>query len=243
MQNTKGGYSILDLTSIILVSDDDSLIIKDKKVLNQLYEILLPYVLDDKKELKPIYIRFVDDIEEKNKHVIFATIKKFGVDTFKIYSSDEFNLSITIVFEQDEETLEWLITYCSYIYHSLLLTIQEDVLSLINEGTISETLGLNEDGELVKEVVESGTKLYKHEIETGGEILYIISTYNLPYEKTDFIGFSMGKKFISGYSNGESIGIVTLDYDDQSDKIQIVFTNGGDDVYDTTDFADTVTEL
>ena len=89
-----------------------------------------------------------------------------------------------------------------------------------------------------------GTQLYRHHISIGTEHLYIISDYSNNYVKTDFNSlFKLGVSFIAGYDVEADIAISYLNYDDQSDDIAIGFTNGGEDLYDATNFTDTVTAL
>lgn len=192
--NLKGGYKIISLMAITLIAgaiDDDRTAITDEGILNQL-DSLKEY-LDDSKQLKPILLR----VKDSGNEVVMANLsKKTGEDIFYINADlVDASLNIMVKFAQDEETLEYYIDEAGYLYIADVDKVAGEVAKA-EEGTIVDTLGLDEDGGLVKGIIPNvenaedgtivdvlgldgngklvkgtisgGTKLYKHTLTLSG---------------------------------------------------------------------------
>lgn len=181
--NLKGGYKIIDLSSISLVGGTvggDYTAITDEKILEQL--LSLKDYLDDSKELKPIYLR----AKTSGKETVMAELaKKIGEDILyidaKLVSS---KVQIKVVFERDAETQEISIDEAGYLYVSDADSVMADVAKA-ESGTIVDVLGLDADGALVKGAVSGGTKLYKHRItiqDYDGYTFNLITASNQKYD-------------------------------------------------------------
>lgn len=118
MEKYKGGYHILDLTSIMLelLEDNQNFIdIEDSKILSQLYNSLLPYVLEPQKALKPVYLRILD--EDGFKSSVMGLLQKLPENTFEIivyYNNSQ--ITFFVSFDYDSDTNTWSIDSCNYNY-------------------------------------------------------------------------------------------------------------------------------
>lgn len=176
--NLKGGYKIIDLSSMSLVVGTDEYIqIEDVKILNQLLD--LKEFLDDSKDLKPIYLRAITT--SYGKEVVMGELSKLNSGlSIKAYLR-EYELDIYIEFTQDEETQEILIDYASYLYVQKAVLIQQEVIPALRDvesGDVVEVLGYDSNDDLVKGTV-SGEKIFDFdfnlEYDDDNEVLTIAS--------------------------------------------------------------------
>ena len=112
MRSLKGGYVIIDLTSVNLAEDTDYADITNEEVLKQLYT-LGEVALHTDKQLKPVYLRSVDE-----NSVESVSICELNRDNGNLQISGYLNgLSIHIVtsYEIDEETNAIIMTSAQYL--------------------------------------------------------------------------------------------------------------------------------
>lgn len=104
--NLKGGYKILILPVLSLVSVETS--ITDKEVLEQLKGLL---TYSGKKELKPILIHCgIEESSKVTKHCVMGELKKISDTEYVIIAKiDKAYLTISVEFTLDSETEEYYI--------------------------------------------------------------------------------------------------------------------------------------
>lgn len=156
--NLKGGYKIISLMAITLVNNSEYTAISDKGILDQLAS--LKEYLDESKELKPVLLRVKDSA---NEVVMCELAKKIGEDILYIKAElIDCGLIIKVEFAKDEDTQEIYLDEASYLYVANVDRVAEEVAKA-ESGTIVNVLGLDSNGELVK---QEGTikKIYYHPI-------------------------------------------------------------------------------
>jgi len=187
MRNLKGGYIILSLVSMALAETSETTSITDEEVLKQLLS-LSDYALKPDKELKPIYLRAKDT---SGIEVVSLCELDRNAGSLRIKAKIlDYILQIYVAYDVDADTGEVSIDTCGYDFIEESEKIVEDVKESIEDGSIVETIGLSGSGELVKQVVGSGTKLYVHKLSAGGLAdqgpSFIISTYASSYANKKF---------------------------------------------------------
>lgn len=143
IKSYKGGYSILDTTPITFEAEDSGVTISDTYILNQLLEILKPHFYNWEKDLKPIYLRYISDVN--GVCVALCTLSHVSNDVFLITANlSHDTIEIQVELSEDSDTHEIYISDCVYTYATLTQAVNNE----ISGGNI-----------------EVGTKLYKHVIE------------------------------------------------------------------------------
>ena len=142
--NLKGGYKIIDLSSIELTQDAENEEITEPSILEQ-FNYLIECLEDKNKEVKPVYIRLLD--ENGIVSVSYARIMKLpeGSNAFFIETIGSFSLSIYIEFEYDSDNEKWILSVATYSYVGLENLVAEEVSHAVEHGTLN-----------------LGTKLYAH---------------------------------------------------------------------------------
>lgn len=185
MSKKSGGYQILDITKISLTVKEDDTAITDAEILTTLKDYLLPYVKDVNQPLKPIYLRLVEQLGFSDV-VLLGSLSRYGSDNNQFLISGKLpdsEIRINVELEQDEETMEWLIT-ATWIY------IENS--KLIVEGLKGQNI---EPGN-----VESSGKV------TGNEIIENMSGYS--FTDTTSSDYTMTNKFASAVKNGNKLTLV-----------------------------------
>lgn len=150
--NLKGGYKLIDLSLIALVlgtPSGDKTAITEPKILDQL--LTLREYIEGDKELKPVYIRAKST---NGKDVVMASLAR-SASGLNYYIDAKFTdtlLKLIVVFELNEETLEYEIKSAEYLYTADVDNVQNEVTKA-EAGTIIDVLGLDEDDGLVKGAV------------------------------------------------------------------------------------------
>ena len=156
VKSYKGGYSILDTTPITFEAEDSGVAITDTYILEQLLEILKPHYYNWKKDLKPIYLRYISD--SVGVCVALCTLVHQSDNEFYInanLSHDTIQIYVELTEDVDGNIL---INDCTYSYPTLTQVVN------------TEITGGN---------IEVGTKLYLHKITLSDTtIINIISTNN-----------------------------------------------------------------
>lgn len=201
--NLKGGYKIIDIRKLGTLKQNEQTNITDNDIKEQLMS-LAEYVLDDSKELKPIFLRL-------EMSVMICQLRKLaGANAFEIYGfvNNANLLRIRVGFAIDDETQEIYITNCYYV--------KSDFTGYIIE-TIDEAIG---EGEIA-----IGTKLYKHTIAfTTGDEISITTNKNTEYTFTSAgmdILFQDTETFYSYFSSsayGSGV-ILNIGYDASDLKV------------------------
>ena len=170
MKNLKGGYVILDLMAIALAVTSEPVTITDEGIKKQLLS-LYPYLGDNQRDLKPIYLRARD--EDYGDAVVLASITR--ADSLKI-NAKIFNgsLLIDVSYAVDASTGEVSVYSATYELISEAGDVEEvviDTLKDLSEGEVSALIGLDEDGEPVKETIANGTIAELLGLNDDGEIV------------------------------------------------------------------------
>lgn len=189
MKDLKGGYHVLDLTSMIISTNTTSLTsITDTTVLSQLLEICSGYAtLPINKKLKPVMVSFWNDDNYKTTvmgELIQTDINQFSLQ-FKGYNDEFIDIFTELDFNSDSQ--QWYVYGCGYISHSLSHRVNLG----ITDGSIDLSLAPNTEFPMTK----SGVTGYTLNVSIDGD-------YVLISESDDMFNIlrKITGKYLYGYS-------------------------------------------
>lgn len=160
MDNSKGGYVIIDISKLALAETESATAITEASVLKQLLGLSI-YGLRPDLKLKPIYLRALD--ENGKEVVVLCELER---DSSGLVIRAEIlghSLEIIVTYDVDSDTQEIIIDSVTYEYVAVSESVKSAIAS-VEDGTIAKVLGIDADGEIVKGVVSGGVKLYQHDI-------------------------------------------------------------------------------
>ncbi len=126
MDNTKGGYVIIDISKLVLAETESATAITEASVLKQLLSLSL-YGLKPEVKLKPIYLRALD--ENGLETVVLCELDR-SMASLRIRAEIlEHSLEIIVVYDVDSDTQEVTIDTATYEY----IDNSEVILSLLSD--------------------------------------------------------------------------------------------------------------